>query len=949
MYQQPQYTQWPQQGQGEFAEVAQKYLEGAWVQDRMFNGPALVAPSSVKCRSNCVNLDRYDVLYEDGTTEARVAAKRLRRPVPAPEAEGAGKVSRDRQAKYKPKDRVEVKKGKEWRTATVDRVVKSDFCSQTFIPLDHQQPLTLTYYQKAVAALMHPATTCRRLLVVASTGAGKSCMVTALMSQFADYSLYPNPRKIDPLDREAFRQAYAKPVLPDNEDLEPAHPGVPSKLVFVTFRVDLWGQMYEDLGARCPGIGSSPYLRSCLRKYVEPEYMKLQANYKGVVLSPGEPCPKPSSGDKAGSSSSNEDPGVSVPVYMLAKAWRTVMGVEFKKYSTIANMIHNKRDEFRKEFNNALWIFDEVQTIISPEGSTSGQYTPFFPLILTLGEIPDFQVYGIVGLTATPLPTSFKNLFDLNRMFIAGHPGLDPEWQAKHLPAKLDRIKRSLATEKDEDIRQKLEAVRETTERQLQQARVSLKYVNITGSCFEHHYIMKEPIQLPHETVMKIPAMMTACKKGDATNASYLFRNTFRQGSQELLTAVFAKLQHYVLYYNAENDLRSFPRRRNTYVLSNGGALGYSTEEDDKVHNKADLHFRWVLRTLQEKPDQKGKKSAASLRLDTINVDQLGVLKKNLLGSNIFRLSKVQEFYADTPTNRAIYSDDSVFFPKLYALSPILYECFKRLMVRKGKAVVWTAVPDSAGASVLYGILTMYVKARPYENMLLTIPRDISPDKVDAIIQSKILFIWSNSDSVLLNVKQLDKGPYEVAKKRKLDTFVNDGEQTPSLSPILIFTTALSTGFSINAAVREMHILGVALSKGLETQVRGRPYRQLGFCSTATKFPDDWLLDYVTYVNVGLFPKLISSCDMLFHMVRKHSNVDKINDFLMGFYGKASLACRAFQAAHPELTQCNTSPEIPEDLKSTAPIKGDPATCEVKLPSVITQEELHGPVEDHDD
>lgn len=250
------------------------------------------------------------------------------------------------------------------------------------------ETVTLTFYQKAVATLFHPQSPCRSLLVIAGTGSGKTCMVTAVLSQMMDYSLYPNPKGIDPLERKQFRQAYPE--------------AVPSRVYYVTYSDKLQHDLFVAIGNECPGMSSSPYHREFRARVVQPLYDTAKQEQKA----------SPS---------------------LLGEIWCRALGVIVISYPKLGNGLEGAGTKERniKTYRNALFLLDEIDTVLNPK-QLPPQVLKNLSLITEL-TVRVKPVFGLCGFTATPIATGIRDMLDLNRLFCHVTPELQGGGDAEAL------------------------------------------------------------------------------------------------------------------------------------------------------------------------------------------------------------------------------------------------------------------------------------------------------------------------------------------------------------------------------------------------------------------------------------------------------------------------------------------------------------------------------------
>lgn len=291
------------------------------------------------------------------------------------------------------------------RQKLCDEVTKIKSSSNEFDPMN-PTPYKLSFYQRAVTTLVHPQRRCRRLLVVSSMGSGKSLMIFTIVANFANLSLYPNPKNIDVHNRRAFcgvsfhRKSKPKPTKNDvlkvlsapycpplhgNKDAVQTflskHPGVPSKIVLVVMKSSLVPQVYSDV-TTCGAIYHEYFQRS----------------FPSLVKD----LPKTNTRRAFG------------------EAWLKKFNVEVVTFIGLSNDIKNNNTTY---LFNALVLIDEVHCVFSPGDVTSTYYKDYIPRVLDLTK--EVQLYGLVCFTGTPIVNNFTNLVDLDRLMTTNDPYLD--------------------------------------------------------------------------------------------------------------------------------------------------------------------------------------------------------------------------------------------------------------------------------------------------------------------------------------------------------------------------------------------------------------------------------------------------------------------------------------------------------------------------------------------
>jgi hypothetical protein len=375
-------------------------------------------------------------------------------------------------------------------------------------------------------------------------------------------------------------------------------------------------------------------------------------------------------------------------------------------------------------------------------------------------------------------------------------------------------------------------------------------------------------------------------------------------------------MAHYMVVYSdrhQELEADQFPRKRTVYVLSNSGTMTALPRDVPEAFNAMDrdlmdglnelnkpgpetLHVRWALKTLKTSDETK--------RIDQImTVDEVD---QRMLDRNVRSKIAPYELFASSygtmhikdhfknplhlrPTHR--------FLAHLYEQSPIFYECFKRLCLRKGKTLVYSSVQLTGREDAIqtfYSILKEYVVENGTENRLFRVPGGYD---VRRFLKDKLFYIDSKSTTVSTVISDFTRSP----DHHGLD------------APILLLGAAHGTGTNIRAGVREMHVLSFELSEATEKQHLGRPLRKGAMCFNELKFPDDWLLTYYVYLNTGLYPKAMTSCSMLFLYLRQNSQIDDITAYFYTLMTQAALTCEAHRKDADEPC-ASVMPPIPPHL-----------------------------------
>lgn len=100
-------------------------------------------------------------------------------------------------------------------------------------------------------------------------------------------------------------------------------------------------------------------------------------------------------------------------LFETGKLWCEAVGVEFVRHSTLGNLVEraqrhgvghreSKSSKCLQDYADALFILDEVLTIMDPQESTTDFHARNIRKIASLTEL--IPVYGLCGFTATPIP-----------------------------------------------------------------------------------------------------------------------------------------------------------------------------------------------------------------------------------------------------------------------------------------------------------------------------------------------------------------------------------------------------------------------------------------------------------------------------------------------------------------------------------------------------------------
>lgn len=744
--------------------------------------------------------------------------------------------------------------------------LREKLCAEQNTPksasFDPQDPgsYTLTFYQRAVTALCNPNTRCRRLLVSATMGSGKSIIVGEILAAFANLSRYPEYKLGNPY-HEANKQFILKHTPPYSsgdqalQSYYAKHPGVPSKIVFVSMTTTLEDQMYESF-TRCPGM-FLPFFKPVLDEATR--VAGTNRREFGRYLSQHLPVP--------------------YEFFTISRLANCLSGYNCKP-STKRSYMHSGNVNNFKVFDGALVIIDEVHSIFTPEDavkSSSGGWGNYIVNVLSLPA--KAKLYGLVGLTGTPIINSYTNLIDLHKFMTTGDPFL-------HNPDALDR------------------------------------------TSFVAKFSKTEPLQIEKSFVLP-PAFMKACGKTSGYS-EILQKNLLRPQVEDYLVKMFNTMSHYVFDYDASHD-KNRMAAKTVRMIATSDLLTVDQVENDffnrlveKDSNRVEkLRHIERLRTDPEivKELNKVKDSEPDLVVTSSGtyyedfkkwavesfytvegqtnytknkvVDSIPhqYVRHKLENSMLFNPSKlVTSTFTDS-----VLKDKVTFLRTLFKESPVFYQLLRRLSRRKGKALIYAAVSSKHGSELFGELVRRYVKLNPLDNLVLTVPQGLTGKDLEAYVHSKILY---DKDTYL----DKDNKEGEKIHDNIKASFVKS-KDTGLESPIFFFAKSLSTGFSVEGGVREIHILTPATP-----QVESRGHRLMAHCDT------DWKYDVYKYFNVGLLPSYISSCDVMYDLLVSKSNVASLMAYAEELIKRSNLCCDALNELFGTSYPSGVFPNIPEEF-----------------------------------
>lgn len=710
----------------------------------------------------------------------------------------------------------------------------------------------LMFYQRAVTALFNPNTKCRRLLINSSMGSGKTTIVGEVVAAFCNLSLYPDYR--EGVSPKQFVASHSPPYNQGQravKDFLAQHPGVPQKIVFVSYQAVIESQMYRDF-THCPGF-HHPFFKSIWTKVPANilqgdrttlgEYIIKQIHSQFGIKVTFMPLvrlknltknefPKGSCKCQASSAKTSSNSGKNNTSYLSSKNRRqkTVWYPSASPFKVLSDL------------EGALLVFDEIHAIFTPEDVTVPAHQCCFDLLPELTSKVD--LYGLIGLTGTPIINSYSNLIDLHRLMVTGDPylsGGNKEW--------------------------------------------------LTSDQFTKQYVKREALKLPNSHVGAENYM----KRCDRTT-ELAHKITFRPEAEKYLEALFDSMCHYVYEFDASQDKLRMAQKTTTVVLSSG-LLTASDDIDHYITSKTNVDevlTRWSVRSFYTKKGQ----DLYFNKVKHVDFPQNNIryrFNNSMLivpdGGN--RYSVTNYIASKFPTR--ILTNEGDFVRTLFHESPVFYQLFRKLSKRKGKSLIYAAVPSKFGAEVFGELMKRYIQTAPLTNLIL--PISDSVNDVEGYIDSHVLYdkdIYHAHDS-----------PHNYIHQNNLETFQNSKEKGLQ-SPIFFFAKKLSTGFSVNGGVQELHILTPATP-----QVEGRGHRVLAHCG------HEWSYNVYKYFNVGLYPHLVSTCDVAYQYLYENSNFGPAMEYTEQLLSNASITCGPHSRLYSLTKKCNKFPNLPKQLISS--------------------------------
>lgn len=652
---------------------------------------------------------------------------------------------------------------------------------------DTTGPYQLMYYQRAVTALINPNTRCRRILVCSSMGTGKTIMVGEIIASFANISLYPG--YTSDVSVSDFKKEHAYPLR--QQDIVPTlehHPCVPSRILFCTISRKIESQMYRDF--------------TFCRSLYHPFFKKLW--------------------DKYGHIKDREVLGETIVGALDIK-------VEFLPMVKVGNLVRNNNLDI---FKGALVILDEVHSCFTPEDVTTKTWWKALPHVLDLTS--KVNLYGLVGLTGTPIINSYTNVIDLHRLMVSG----DQYLQAKDI---------------------------------------------MKSSQFKAKYVVQKPIDIDKKRMhLSIEQFMKSCDWTSDAYSDYHKANYFRVEAKHVLKSMYDSMQQYVFVYDASQDkIRMAPKK--TEVDTNRERF------KPNPHSPSSELMQWTVKSLYRKEGQQYYDKHKNM--DTIPIKLVrSRLYQSMLVIPLHPVSVSKYLNITFPLK--ILKNKGDFMSTLRKESPVFYKLVQRLTGRRGKSLIYAVVPSKYGAEVFGELMRRYVLANPKDNVILPVPED-QMTNINGYINDHILF---DKDEYFVN------NAAKQNHKRNVQVF-EDSKERGLQSPIYFFYSKLSTGFSVNGGVQELHILTPS-----SEQVEGRGHRLLAHCGA------EWRYDVYKYVNAGLYPKL-TTCDMIHEVLTDKSNVKRIISYFEQLLSSSSLCCGPLAKLFGlPPTRCSSFPDAPKEL-----------------------------------
>lgn len=702
---------------------------------------------------------------------------------------------------------------------------RDELCASVNTEFDpsNPRPFKLSFYQRAVIALMNPNTRCRRLLVCSSMGSGKTFIVGELIAAFSNFSLYPNfdtyntNKKVSFFStRDKFKADFTPPYKKGLENVRSflnKHPGVPTRIYFCSINDKIEDQMYRDF-TFCPGIYHS---------YFSPILESIKTKNRTH----------------------------------FGRQWANSLKVEMLPMVRLGNRIKNGDIA---QFEGALLILDEVHSVFTPEDVTSKNWWGSLPYVLEL--TTKVNIYGLVCLTGTPIINSFSNLIDLHRLIVQGDPFLHKDNSV--LYRSTDFIKKFVSS---------------------------------------NPLTMKKSLLSPAE-------IMDACDRSGVAYKDYLYKNTFAPDAETIFRNIFNIMRHYVYDYDAEYDkvrmaTKSVKVLVSHHVLTTSEEIGKLENVDDILKDEKDPdldvgknHFEtfidWSVRSFYNREGYNMYK----LQGKTIKEIPERCIRKKLAWTMLLDKGGLSVAnYISKKFPRTVLTNQEKFLQVLFQESPAFYQLLRLLAQRKGKALIYAVTRSSFGSEPFSELMKSYVKVNPRNNMLLPIPQTVPDENIQRYIDDHILY---DKDIYLTGTDQ-EKAQHH----RIVDIFEKNKEQGVR-SPIYFFAAKLSTGFSVSGGVAEMHILTPA-----SAQVEGRGHRVRAHCGT------NWTYDVYKYLNVGLFPNLLSTCDLAYEFLLEDSGIGPAMEYAETLIKRSSLTCSVLNQLFSTSNTCSEFPPLPEKLVTT--------------------------------
>jgi hypothetical protein len=686
--------------------------------------------------------------------------------------------------------------------------------STTFDPITNPAPFALTYYQKGATLIFHPKTKCRRMLLVSSMGSGKSLIVGQIIAEFANLTNYDafdkqNKNKQSLTTKKDYTEAHAKLTAPHASHASRASSYVPKKIVFATIRRNIIDQMCEDF-TRCPA-------------FYHPFFQQFFKSIEKVA--------KPGSPDS----------------YRLrfGTEWAKTIGVELWSITQLGNIVSNPA--YRSSLEGALLIIDEVHSVFTPQDVTTERWWKALPQVLDITS--HVNLYGLLGLTATPVINSFTNVIDLHRLFVSGDTHLDP----------------------GPDLCLK-----------------STEFLN--------QYVVTKPLDIKTPiSVEGKDGFLSRCGWGGPAYESYKKANFLKPEAQEYFKRMFSLMQNYVYTYDSSNDKLRMATKTVRVVMDNHLITTSSTTEVDTFipQDKARQYFvNWAVRSFYKTEGQQIFKKQGN----TFVGAPTQYIRKRLASTMLVDRGHNTSLatYIATKFPAKIMADEKMFFERLFQESPAIYQLFRRLSKRTGKALVYSITRSAFGAEIFDLIARKYIEAHPQNNLILPIPpqeKNIREYIDKHILHDKDVYLDHPEGSTLRKKHDENKRTFEQSKETGLH------------SPIYFFASKLSTGFSVSGGTRELHILTPA-----STQVEGRGHRMLAHCGA------EWTYDVYQYMNIGLFPSFVSTCDLLYYNLVDKSNVGKLVQYAEDLIRASSFTCSALKQLNSSSQECGKCPALDKNI-----------------------------------